>query len=174
MHSAIAAAIGTLKGPLHGGANEKVLQQLIDIGTPENVEPWVARQLENKEVIMGFGHRIYKSGDIRAILLHEAGHQLDDNSASFEPHRKLEKLAHKVEAVMLEQKNLSPNLDWPAARIYHALGLPIKLFTPLFVVARMSGWTSHIIEQMSDNQLIRPVAKYIGPSPRKFIALTDR
>ena len=174
MHSAIAAAIGTLKGPLHGGANEKVLQQLIDIGTPENVEPWVARQLENKEVIMGFGHRIYKSGDIRAILLHEAGHQLDGNSASFEPHRKLEKLAHKVEAVMLEQKNLRPNLDWPAARIYHALGLPIKLFTPLFVVARMSGWTSHIIEQMSDNQLIRPVAKYIGPSPRKFIALADR
>ena len=174
MHSAITTAIGTLKGPLHGGANEKVLQQLIDIGTLENVEPWVARQLENKNVIMGFGHRIYKSGDVRAILLHETGHQLDDNSASFEPHRKLEKLAHKVEAVMFEKKRLKPNLDWPTARIYHALGLPINLFTPLFVVARMTGWTAHIIEQMSDNRLIRPVAKYCGPSPRQFIAIKDR
>ncbi|MBT7727505.1 MAG: citrate synthase [Planctomycetaceae bacterium] len=174
MHSAITTAIGALKGPLHGGANEKVLEQLMDIGTPENVEPWVARQLENKDVIMGFGHRIYKSGDIRAILLREAGHQLDDSSPSFEPHRKLEKLAHKVESVLLEQKRLKPNLDWPAARIYHALGLPINLFTPLFVVARMSGWTSHIIEQMSDNRLIRPVAKYIGPSPRQYLALEDR
>ncbi|MBT6918816.1 MAG: citrate synthase [Planctomycetaceae bacterium] len=174
MHSAITTAIGALKGPLHGGANEKVLEQLMDIGTPENVEPWVARQLENKDVIMGFGHRIYKSGDIRAILLREAGHQLDDSSPSFEPYRKLEKLAHKVESVLLEQKRLKPNLDWPAARIYHALGLPINLFTPLFVVARMSGWTSHIIEQMSDNRLIRPVAKYIGPSPRQYLALEDR
>jgi citrate synthase len=174
MHSAIATAIGALKGPLHGGANEKVLEQLMDIGTPENVEPWVARQLENKDVIMGFGHRIYKSGDIRAILLREAGYQLDDSSPSFEPYRKLEKLAHKVESVLFEQKRLKPNLDWPAARIYHALGLPINLFTPLFVVARMSGWTSHIIEQMSDNRLIRPVAKYIGPSPRQYLALEDR
>ncbi len=174
MHSAIATAIGALKGPLHGGANEKVLEQLMDIGTLENVEPWVARQLENKDVIMGFGHRIYKSGDIRAILLREAGHQLDNNSPSFEPHRKLEKLAHKVESVLFEQKRLKPNLDWPAARIYHALGLPINLFTPLFVVARMSGWTSHIIEQMSDNRLIRPVAQYIGPSARKFIAIENR
>ena len=174
MHSGVTAAIGALKGPLHGGANEKVLHQLMDIGVPENIEPWLARKLNNHEVVMGFGHRVYKTGDIRADLLGDACHRLIYSDSSFEPHHKLEKLALKLEQLMLEKKGLRPNLDWPAARIYHALGLPINLFTPLFVVARVSGWTSHIIEQMGNNRLIRPLAKYIGPSPRPYVALRDR
>ena len=174
MHSGVTAAIGALKGPLHGGANEKVLHQLMDIGVPENIEPWLARKLNNHEVVMGFGHRVYKTGDIRADLLGDACHRLIYSDSSFEAHHKLEKLALKLEQLMLEKKGLRPNLDWPAARIYHALGLPINLFTPLFVVARVSGWTSHIIEQMGNNRLIRPLAKYIGPSPRPYVALRDR
>ena len=158
MHSGVAAAIGTLKGPLHGGANEKVLHQLMDIGVPENIEPWLARKLNDHEVVMGFGHRVYKTGDIRANLLSDACHRLIHSDSLFEPHRKLEKLARQLEQRMLEKKGLYPNLDWPAARVYHALGLPINLFTPLFVVARVSGWTSHIIEQMDENHLIRPLA----------------
>ena len=174
MHSGVTAAIGALKGPLHGGANEKVLHQLMDIGVPENIEPWLARKLNDHEVIMGFGHRIYKTGDIRAALLGDACHRLIYSDSTYEKHQKLEKLAYKLEQLMLEKKELRPNLDWPAARIYHALGLPINLFTPLFVVARVSGWTSHIIEQMGNNRLIRPLAKYVGQAPRPYVSIEDR
>ncbi len=174
MHSGVAAAIGTLKGPLHGGANEKVLHQLMDIGVPENIEPWLARKLNEHEVVMGFGHRVYKTGDIRANLLSDACHRLIHSDSLFEPHHKIENLAHQLEQLMLEKKGLHPNLDWPAARVYHALGLPINLFTPLFVVARVSGWTSHILEQMGNNRLIRPLAHYVGPSPRPYVAIKDR
>ena len=174
MHSGVTAAIGALKGPLHGGANEKVLHQLIDIGVPENIEPWLARKLNDHEVIMGFGHRVYKTGDIRAALLGDACHRLIYSDSTYEKHQKLEKLAYKLEQLMLEKKELRPNLDWPAARIYHALGLPINLFTPLFVVARVSGWTSHIIEQMGNNRLIRPLAKYVGQAPRPYVSIEDR
>ena len=174
MHSGVTAAIGALKGPLHGGANEKVLHQLMDIGVPENIEPWLARKLNDHEVVMGFGHRVYKTGDIRANLLGDACHRLIHSDSSFEPHDKLEKLAHQLEQLMLEKKGLHPNLDWPAARVYHALGLPINLFTPLFVVARVSGWTSHIIEQMGTSRLIRPLAQYVGPSPRPYVNIKDR
>ena len=174
MHSGVTAAIGTLKGPLHGGANEKVLHQLMDIGVPENIEPWLARKLNDHEVVMGFGHRVYKTGDIRAALLGDACHRLIYSDSTYEKHQKLEKLAYKLEQLMLEKKELRPNLDWPAARIYHALGLPINLFTPLFVVARVSGWTSHIIEQMGNNHLIRPLAKYVGQGPRPYVSIEDR
>ncbi len=174
MHSGVTAAIGALKGPLHGGANEKVLHQLMDIGVPENIEPWLARKLNDHEVIMGFGHRVYKTGDIRAALLGDACHRLIYSDSTYEKHQKLEKLAYKLEQLMLEKKELRPNLDWPAARIYHALGLPINLFTPLFVVARVSGWTSHIIEQMGNNRLIRPLAKYVGQAPRPYVSIEDR
>ncbi len=174
MHSGVTAAIGALKGPLHGGANEKVLHQLMDIGVPENIEPWLARKLNDHEVVMGFGHRVYKTGDIRAALLGDACHRLIYSDSTYEKHQKLEKLAYKLEQLMLEKKELRPNLDWPAARIYHALGLPINLFTPLFVVARVSGWTSHIIEQMGNNRLIRPLAKYVGQAPRPYVSIEDR
>ncbi|MFM7137828.1 MAG: citrate/2-methylcitrate synthase [Planctomycetota bacterium] len=170
MHSAITAAIGALKGPLHGGANEKVLEVLGAIGTADRARAWVEEQFAAKRVVMGFGHRVYKDGDVRAKLLGELCHALVRGTAS-EP---IEELAAEVEGIMLERKQLKPNLDWPAARVYHALGLPVKVFTPIFVVARMSGWTAHVIEQVGDNRLIRPLSLYVGPAPRDYSPLPAR
>jgi citrate synthase len=166
MHSAITAAIGTLKGPLHGGANEKVLEVLGEIGSADRAEAWVREQFAAKKVVMGFGHRVYKDGDVRAKLLGRMCREMV-RGTSGEP---LEELADRVEGIMLEAKGLKPNLDWPAARVYHALGLPVKVFTPIFVVARMSGWTAHVIEQIGDNRLIRPTSIYSGPAPREYVS----
>jgi len=174
MHSAVTAAIGALKGPLHGGANEKVLEQLGDIGSSDRVEPWLAEQLAARRVVMGFGHRVYKAGDVRAVLLKDVCRELIRTDGVAESHRQLEQLAERLEALMAAQKGLRPNLDWPAARVYHALGLPVSVFTPIFVVARMSGWTAHIVEQMGDNRLIRPLAEYCGPDPQPYRPLDSR
>ena len=174
MHSAVTAAIGALKGPLHGGANEKVLQQLGEIGSLDRVEPWLAEQLAVRRVVMGFGHRVYKQGDVRAVLLANVCRELIRTDGMAESHQQLEQLADRLEGLMLEQKGLKPNLDWPAARVYHALGLPISVFTPIFVVARMSGWTAHIVEQMGDNRLIRPLSEYCGSAPRAYSMLAER
>jgi len=165
MHSGITAAIGALKGPLHGGANEQVLAQLAEVGGLERAEAWVAEQFAAKRVVMGFGHRVYKDGDVRAKLLGKMCREMvrDDEDAAA-----LEALAERVESLMLDRKGLRPNLDWPAARVYHALGLPIRVFTPIFVVARMSGWTAHVIEQIGDNRLIRPLSLYTGSPPREY------
>jgi citrate synthase len=170
MHSAITAAIGTLKGPLHGGANEKVLEVLGQIGTADRARPWVEEQFAAKRVIMGFGHRVYKDGDVRAKLLGELCRAMVRGTAG----DAIEVLAAEVEGIMLERKALKPNLDWPAARVYHALGLPVKVFTPIFVVARMSGWTAHVIEQIGDNRLIRPLSIYAGEPARDYRPLADR
>jgi citrate synthase len=170
IHSAITAAIGALKGPLHGGANEKVLEVLGAIGTPERAEPWLAEQFAAKQVVMGFGHRVYKDGDVRARLLGRLCGEMVRGTEG----EGLERLAARVEALMLDRKGLRPNLDWPAARVYHALGLPVKVFTPIFVVARMSGWTAHCIEQIGDNRIIRPLSAYVGPPPRDYVPLTAR
>ncbi len=174
MHSAVTAAIGALKGPLHGGANERVLEQLGDIGSLDRVEPWLAEQLASRRVVMGFGHRVYKQGDVRAVLLADVCRRLIRTASVAESHRQLEQLADRLEGLMLQQKGLKPNLDWPAARVYHALGLPIGVFTPIFVVARMSGWTAHIVEQMADNRLIRPLSDYCGPAPRAYPSMAER
>jgi citrate synthase len=174
MHSAVTAAIGALKGPLHGGANEKVLQQLGEIGSLDRVEPWLAEQLAARRVVMGFGHRVYKQGDVRAVLLADVCRGLIRTDGMAESHQQLEQLADRLEGLMLEQKGLKPNLDWPAARVYHALGLPISVFTPIFVVARMSGWTAHVVEQMGDNRLIRPLSEYRGAAPRAYSMLAER
>jgi citrate synthase len=170
MHSAITAAIGALKGPLHGGANEKVLEVLGEIGSTDRAEAWVREQFAAKKVVMGFGHRVYKDGDVRAKLLGRMCREMVRGT----PGEPLEELADRVERIMLEAKGLKPNLDWPAARVYHALGLPVKVFTPIFVVARMSGWTAHVIEQIGDNRLIRPMSVYCGPSPRDYVPLAAR
>jgi citrate synthase len=170
MHSGITAAIGALKGPLHGGANEKVLEVLRDIGSADRAEPWLREQFAAKRVVMGFGHRVYKEGDVRAKLLGRLCRDMVRGTAGEE----LEKLAERIEGLMLAEKNLRPNLDWPAARVYHALGLPVQVFTPIFVVARMSGWTAHIIEQIEDNRLIRPLSLYCGPAPRDYRPLAAR
>jgi citrate synthase len=170
MHSAITGAIGALKGPLHGGANEKVLDVLMEIGTAERARPWVEEQFAAKRVVMGFGHRVYKDGDVRAKLLGQLCRELVKGTAG-EP---IEALAAEVEAIMLDRKKLKPNLDWPAARVYHALALPVKVFTPIFVVARVSGWTAHVIEQIGDNRLIRPLSIYTGHAPRDYVPLAER
>jgi citrate synthase len=171
MHSGITAAIGALKGPLHGGANEQVLAQLAEIGSVDKADAWVAEQFATKRVVMGFGHRVYKDGDVRAKLL---GRLCRDMVAGDAAAGALEELASRIESLMLDRKNLRPNLDWPAARVYHALGLPIRVFTPIFVIARMSGWTAHIIEQVGDNRLIRPMSLYTGPDPRDYVPITSR
>ena len=171
MHSGITAAIGALKGPLHGGANEQVLAQLAEIGSVDKADAWVAEQFAAKRVVMGFGHRVYKDGDVRAKLLGQLCREMVAGDAAAEG---LEGLAGRIESLMLDHKNLRPNLDWPAARVYHALGLPIRVFTPIFVVARMSGWTAHIIEQAGDNRLIRPMSLYAGPAPREYVAIEGR
>ena len=170
MHSAITAAIGALKGPLHGGANEKVLEVLGAIGSPERVAPWLEEQFAAKRVVMGFGHRVYKDGDVRAKLLGRLCREMVRGTDG----ERLEELAARVETMMLDRKRLKPNLDWPAARVYHALGLPVRVFTPIFVVARMSGWTAHCIEQIGDNRLIRPLSAYVGPAPRDYLPLAAR
>lgn len=170
MHSAITAAIGALKGPLHGGANEKVLEVLGEIGSADRAEAWVREQFAAKKVVMGFGHRVYKDGDVRARLLGRMCREMVRGTAG----EQLEELADRVERIMLDAKGLKPNLDWPAARVYHAIGLPVKVFTPIFVVARMSGWTAHVIEQIGDNRLIRPMSVYSGPPPRDYVPLAAR
>lgn len=170
LHSAVTAAIGALKGPLHGGANEKVLEVLGEIGSADRAEAWLHEQFAAKRVVMGFGHRVYKDGDERAKLLGAMCRQLVQGTDG----ERLEELAARVERIMLEHKGLKPNLDWPAARVYHALGLPVKVFTPIFVVARMSGWTAHVIEQIGDNRIIRPLSIYGGPAARDYVPLTAR
>jgi len=170
MHSAITAAIGALKGPLHGGANEKVLEVLGEIGGADRAEAWLHEQFAAKRVVMGFGHRVYKDGDVRAKLLGAMCRDMVRGT----PAEALEDLAERIERIMLEKKGLKPNLDWPAARVYHALGLPVKVFTPIFVVARMSGWTAHVIEQIGDNRIIRPLSVYSGSPPRDYVPGTAR
>lgn len=164
MHSGIVAAIGALKGPLHGGANEQVLEALAEIGSLDRVIPWLEERFAARKVVMGFGHRVYKDGDVRARILGALCRRLVGNGAGLP----LEQLADAVERMMLERKQLRPNLDWPAARVYHALGLPVRVFTPIFVVARMSGWTAHVIEQVGDNRIIRPLSIYNGVAPRDW------
>jgi citrate synthase len=170
LHSAIAGAIGALKGPLHGGANEKVVDVLKSIGNKENAEPWVRAALGRKEKIMGFGHRVYKDGDPRAVYLKELCSQLARETGN----ENLEAMADVIERVIWEEKKLPPNLDWPSARLYHYMGLPIELYTPIFVLSRTAGWAAHVIEQHDNNRLIRPRARYTGPSQRAWVPIAER
>jgi citrate synthase len=170
LHSAIAGAIGALKGPLHGGANEKVMDVLKAVGKKDNAESWVRDALARKEKIMGFGHRVYKDGDPRAVYLKELCGQLARETGNED----LETTADVMERVIWEEKKLPPNLDWPSARLYHYMGLPIELYTPLFVLSRVAGWSAHVIEQLDNNRLIRPRARYTGPDRRPWVPLADR
>jgi 2-methylcitrate synthase/citrate synthase II len=162
LHSAIVAAIGALKGRLHGGANEKVMELLEKTGGPANAEKWVREALARKERIMGFGHRVYKAGDVRAGILKPFARQAAEAAGSLQ----WEETAEIIERIVGAEKHLFPNLDWPAGRLYHALGLEIPLYTPIFVMSRVTGWSAHFIEQQQHNRLIRPQARYIGPEAR--------
>ena len=170
LHSAIVAAIGALKGPLHGGANEKVMEILEAAGGPDRAEAWLRQALARKERIMGFGHRVYKSGDVRAGILKPFARQASEAAGVLH----WEETAEIIERVLAEEKNLFPNLDWPAGRLYYALGLEIPLYTPIFVMARVTGWSAHFIEQHENNRLIRPRSRYIGPDIRHVLPLGQR
>ncbi len=159
LHSAITGAIGALKGPLHGGANERVLEVLQEVGDPQQAQRWVEQALNEKRRIMGFGHRVYKTGDPRAKFLESYCQKL----ATSDEHRSMQQTAEVIERVVVQQKGLPPNLDWPSARLYHFLGLPVELYTPLFVVSRVTGWGAHVVEQQQHNRLIRPRSRYVGP-----------
>jgi citrate synthase len=170
LHSAIVAAIGALKGRLHGGANEKVMDLLLQAGGPDVAEQWIRAALARKERVMGFGHRVYKTGDVRARVLKEFARK----AAAAVGQTKYEDSAEIIEKVLAEEKNLFPNLDWPAGRLYHALGLETPLYTPFFVASRVSGWAAHVIEQLEHNRLIRPRGRYTGPAVRSVKPLTQR
>jgi len=170
LHSSITAAIGALKGPLHGGANERVLRILEEVGSAARAESWVREALAKKVRIMGFGHRVYKRGDPRATYLKKRCAELAEQVGK----QQLEAIAETIERVVREEKGLLPNLDWPSARIYHYLGLPVELYTPLFAVSRVVGWCAHVIEQLDNNRLIRPRSRYTGPSDRPWRPIADR
>jgi citrate synthase len=170
LHSAIVAAIGALKGKLHGGANEKVMDMLQAAGGPEQAEAWIRGALARKEKVMGFGHRVYKAGDVRAGILKEYARQAADKTGN----AKWEETAAIIERVLADEKNLFPNLDWPAGRLYHALGLEVPLYTPFFVASRVTGWCAHVIEQADHNRIIRPRARYTGPDERQVAPIERR
>jgi citrate synthase len=165
LYSAVTAGIGALKGPLHGGANERVLEVLEEVETPDRAEAWIRNALARKIRIMGFGHRVYKDGDPRARFLKPLCAQLAQETGK----NAMEEMADTIERIIGEEKKLPPNLDWPSARLYHYLDLPVELYTPLFVVSRVVGWSAHIIEQLDHNRLIRPLANYTGPPRRAWI-----
>jgi 2-methylcitrate synthase/citrate synthase II len=170
LHSAVTAAIGALKGPLHGGANERVLEVLQQVGVPEKAESWVRDALARKVRIMGFGHRVYKDGDPRAKFLKPLCEELAKETG----HPGMEAIADTIERVVVAEKKLPPNLDWPSARLYHYLDLPVELYTPLFVLSRVVGWSAHIIEQLDNNRLIRPLANYTGAPQRSWKPIAER
>jgi citrate synthase/2-methylcitrate synthase len=162
LYSAVTAAIGALKGPLHGGANEAVMHIFDEIGSPDAVDAWLDRALAEKRKIMGFGHRVYKNGDSRVPTMKAA---LDWLVAEREAHGVAE-LYERLETAMLERKNIRPNLDYPSGPAYALLGFDTWTFTPLFVASRVVGWTAHVMEQLESNALIRPLSEYVGPDER--------
>jgi 2-methylcitrate synthase len=169
-YSAITAAIGTLRGPLHGGANEAALDLILRFADPEAAEAGIVAALAAKEKIMGFGHRVYREYDPRSRIIETWAEKLADAP----PRRRLFDIARRIVDVMWREKHLFPNLDFYGALIYHFLDVPQPLFTPLFVLSRISGWSAHVIEQRGDNRLIRPEAEYIGPATRAYVRIEDR
>lgn len=170
VYSAITTAIGTLKGPLHGGANEQVMRMLEKIGSIDKVESWLKEALERKEKIMGFGHRVYKNGDPRAKILKEMSQEICEKVGK--PH--LFEMSVKVNEIMERDKGILPNVDFYSASLYHALGIPTDLFTPVFAVSRVSGWLAHVMEQKRNNRLIRPRSMYVGETGRKWKPVSER
>ncbi len=163
LYSAVTGAIGALKGPLHGGANEAVLHVFDEIGTPENVVPWLDDALANKRKIMGFGHRVYKNGDSRVPTMQAGLERLVEHYNRPE----VMELYHRLEDEFVSRKGIKPNLDYPSGPAYNLLGFDTAIFTPLFVAARVTGWTAHVIEQQGANALIRPLSLYNGPDQRE-------
>ena len=170
MYSAITSAIGTLKGPLHGGANEGVIKMLQEIGSVEKVDEFVSDCLKNKKKIMGIGHRVYKVLDPRAPHLQAMAKKLSGELGE----TKWLDMSERIREIMVSEKNLYPNVDFYSATVYYSLGIPTDLFTPIFAIARTSGWTAHVLEQLADNRLIRPKSLYDGPDDLKYTPVDER
>lgn len=170
LHGALTAAVATLKGPLHGGANEAVASMLLDIETPARAESWVRDILARKQRVMGFGHRVLKQGDARSTIIQRHAERLSDLCHN----RRWYDIASTIDRIMLEETGLRPNLDFYTAVAYLVMGIPRELSTPLFVCSRITGWCAHVMEQQRHNRLIRPRARYIGPSPRTYELLHRR
>jgi citrate synthase len=170
MYSAITGGVAALKGPLHGGANERVLKMLKEIGSPENAEKYILDKLAKKERIMGFGHRVYKAYDPRARILKKFAEELTKRSEFYQT-------AVKVEEIMIRekgQKAIFPNVDFYSGLVYNALGIDTDLFTPIFAIARVAGWTAHVLEYLEDNRIFRPRAIYKGEVDKKYIPIDER
>jgi 2-methylcitrate synthase len=170
IHSAIVGGISALKGPLHGGANEAVMEMFLDIKEPENAQKYILNKIKNKDLIIGFGHRVYKKGDSRVPTMTKYYYK----TAEFYKNEKFPKISKILEETMIKEKNIFPNLDFPSGPTYYLMGFDVDFFTPIFVIARISGWAAHINEQLKDNRLIRPLSKYTGPNHRKVKELQDR
>ena len=169
-YSAIAGAIGALRGPLHGGANEAAMELVSSFDSPRDAEKSLMHMLAARRLVMGFGHRVYKNGDPRSPIVKELAKRLsesDGNMSYFD-------ISERLEEVMMREKGMFPNLDFYAATAYHMCGIPTAMFTPVFVIARTSGWIAHVIEQRGDNNLIRPLSDYTGPEPRAYVPVAER
>ena len=170
LYSGVVTGIGTLRGPLHGGANEEAMHMILEIGSPDKAQAWIDDAIENKKKIMGFGHREYKKGDSRAFYMSKVAKELGEEQGN----TKFTEIANILEKTMAERKNIFPNVDFPSAYAYYLLGIPIDLYTPLFVVARLAGYTAHAIEQLDNNRLIRPKVIYEGAHNLEYVPIEKR
>ena len=170
IHSAIVGGISALKGPLHGGANEVVMEMFFDIKEPENAEKYILNKIKNKDLIIGFGHRVYKKGDSRVPTMTKYYYK----TADFYKNEKFPKISKILEETMIKEKNIFPNLDFPSGPTYYLMGFDVDFFTPIFVIARITGWSAHVNEQLKDNRLIRPLSKYTGSVHRKVQPIDKR
>lgn len=173
MYSAITGAIGSLRGPLHGGANEEVMEMLNEIGSIENVEPYIMARLAKKDRIMGFGHRVYKTIDPRATFLKTFSKQIATDTGNL----KLYEMSSRIEDIMKREvgaKGIYPNVDFYSATTYHSIGLKLDLFTPMFAMSRIAGWSGHVLEQLDGNRLYRPTTKYVGPHDSPYVPIEKR
>ncbi len=170
LYSSVMSAIGTLKGPLHGGANEQVMRMLLEIGTPERIDSWLDQAFATKAKIMGFGHRVYKEGDPRARILREMSRELTREVG----HPEFYEMSAHIDDVMQNKKGLLPNVDFYSATVYHSMQIPVDLFTPVFAMSRVSGWCAHVFEQYANNRIYRPRGRYAGPTDQHYEPIERR